>query len=443
LVLKDRYSVEAFTVSPAWAGPYHGLDFGYSADPSAGMRLYVDDSTTPRTLYVANEFWQLHCENDALAGALEAAIPGISRHVVFADSARPETISYLQKNGLPNIAAAAKWQGSVADGVAYLRTFRIVISPECKHFLDECMSYSFEVDRLTGVPQPKPIDRNNHLIDSTRYALGPLIAAQPAQGYFSRTALLVKGEPVVPADVLGRPQCVFATVAACDNSMAVGLIYWAYSPHYGYPFMLLDYEVAEIDEAVKAEWIAKVYTRAAELRREWNPVEGRTTVWSEQLPLYEALADQAQHLWNRSAAPQYQVFDVGIVESKTLLPTLDDRAAQVRGDINAGRYCKLARSAYTHDVLYRTVRSPHLTNQILGFRPGTKDKASELVQAFLLGFAFSANPMTEAPAATLTALSEQLAGAPVPAPPSGLPPGRHVVNGKIVIIPGPGLRIGL
>jgi phage terminase large subunit len=163
LILRGKYSVEEFEVSPGWAGPYHGLDYGFSRDPTAALRCFVDDDT--RTLYITHEFWQLGCDIDALYIALEGAIAGIGRHVVYADSARPESTSYLARNGIPSVRSAEKWPGSVDDGIAYLRAFaRIVIHPRCKHFLDECNTYSFKTDRLTGVPLPEPEDKNNHCL---------------------------------------------------------------------------------------------------------------------------------------------------------------------------------------------------------------------------------------------------------------------------------------
>ncbi|MGB6605768.1 MAG: hypothetical protein WBE65_15915 [Steroidobacteraceae bacterium] len=55
---------------------------GFSRDPSAAVRCYIDDDT--RTLYVDREYWALGAEIDALPDALESAIPGIAGHVVYA-----------------------------------------------------------------------------------------------------------------------------------------------------------------------------------------------------------------------------------------------------------------------------------------------------------------------------------------------------------------------
>ncbi len=57
LILRGKYAVEEFEVSPRWAGPYHGLNYGFSRDPTAAVRCYIDDET--RALYVSHELWAL------------------------------------------------------------------------------------------------------------------------------------------------------------------------------------------------------------------------------------------------------------------------------------------------------------------------------------------------------------------------------------------------
>ena len=74
-----------------------------------------------------------------------------------------------------------KWPGSVQDGVAHLRSYaEIVVHPRCKDFINESRLYSYKVDRLTGDILPDIVDAHNHIIDSTRYALSPLIRTREA-----------------------------------------------------------------------------------------------------------------------------------------------------------------------------------------------------------------------------------------------------------------------
>jgi hypothetical protein len=65
----------------------------------------------------------------------------------------------------------------------------------------------FKVDRLSGLPLPEPLDKNNHLIDATRYALVNLIRNQPSGTFFSHKALLLDGEPVDSSEAQNCGPC--------------------------------------------------------------------------------------------------------------------------------------------------------------------------------------------------------------------------------------------
>ena len=173
-VLAGKYEVAEFEPQPAWDGPYHGLDWGFANDPTAGIKCWVHDEC----LYIEYEAGKVGLELDDTGPYMRAKIPGIEKYVVRADCARPESISYLKrdKQGLPAIQAAPKWSGSVEDGVQHLRSYRrIYIHPRCTETIREARMYSYKVDRLTGDIKPDIDDKFNHYIDALRYALAPLI----------------------------------------------------------------------------------------------------------------------------------------------------------------------------------------------------------------------------------------------------------------------------
>ena len=98
--------------------------------------------------------------------------------MIRADSARPESISYLRRHGLPRIEGVEKWKGSVEDGVAFMRSFaRIVIHPEAEAARKEFGLYRYKVNRAGDI-LPEIEDADNHHIDAGRYALAPLIKAR-------------------------------------------------------------------------------------------------------------------------------------------------------------------------------------------------------------------------------------------------------------------------
>lgn len=172
-VLAGKVRVAEFVAGGSgWTGPYHGLDFGFAQDPSAAVRCWVRGGA----LWVDAQAGRTGLEIDATAAHLREHIADIERHVVRADSARPESISYLQRHGLPRCVAVDKWPGSVEDGIAHLRSYaEIVVHPRCRDVIRESRLWSYKIDRLTGDVLPQVVDANNHWMDALRYALAPLV----------------------------------------------------------------------------------------------------------------------------------------------------------------------------------------------------------------------------------------------------------------------------
>ena len=180
-IFAGKYSIEPFEAAKEWEGPYFGLDFGFAQDPTAGVRCWIHE----RRLYIERECHAVGCDIDATPRLLEQLGEDAPKRTMRADCARPETISYLQRNGWPNVTAAEKWQGSVDAGISFLRSFeKIVIHPRCVHTAAEFRAYSFKTDRLTGDVKPEPVDAFNHSIDALRYALSPLIRS-PSSNLFA------------------------------------------------------------------------------------------------------------------------------------------------------------------------------------------------------------------------------------------------------------------
>ncbi|BAK66875.1 putative terminase large subunit [Sphingobium sp. SYK-6] len=171
-VLAGKWRVAEFEPADTWDGPYQGGDFGYAQDPTAAVRCYIHGDT----LYVSHEAGGRAIELDHIGAKVCEAIPDFARHVSRWDSASPGSISIITRSGVPLAKPAPKWQGSVDDGIRFLRSFReIVIHPRCKATINEARLYSYKVDRLTGDILPVLVDANNHYIDAIRYAVSPMI----------------------------------------------------------------------------------------------------------------------------------------------------------------------------------------------------------------------------------------------------------------------------
>ena len=193
VVFKNRVFVEDFD-EPHDIRPLYGLDFGFANDPTAGVRMYIHDEC----LFITHEAGGIGVEIDdtksLLCGTLyrDQGLPGIEDWPVKADGARPETISYLSRQGL-NISAAEKWPGSVEDGISHMKAFkRIVIHPRCKEAATEFRLYSWKVDKKqldeNGRPAILPVlnDFFNHYIDAIRYGLDGYIQARGGHGVWAK-----------------------------------------------------------------------------------------------------------------------------------------------------------------------------------------------------------------------------------------------------------------
>jgi len=176
-IFANKFKIEHFDVDETYGAPLFGLDFGFANDPTAGVCVYIKSNI----LYIRYDAGRTGLELDDTAGYLIERIPGVKNHTIRADNARPESISYLKRSGLPRIISCEKGKGSVLDGIEFIKSFDgIIIHPEAKDVAKEFRLYSYKVDRRTDDILPDIEDDNNHWIDALRYALEPIMKASKA-----------------------------------------------------------------------------------------------------------------------------------------------------------------------------------------------------------------------------------------------------------------------
>jgi phage terminase large subunit len=165
-----------------------GADWGFSVDPTTLVRCHI----IGRTLYIDHEAYMVGCEI-VNTPELFMQVPEAEKWPIVADSARPETISHMRRNGFPKIMTAVKGPRSVEEGIEFLKNYAIVVHPRCTHTIDELTLYSYKTDPLTGKILPVLEDKKNHVIDALRYACEAV-----------RRANTVKPQTVIPLPTVSK-----------------------------------------------------------------------------------------------------------------------------------------------------------------------------------------------------------------------------------------------
>jgi phage terminase large subunit len=140
---------------------FGGLDFGYTNDPTAGVKIarigesiYLHElcyepgisATNTRAVFFAagfNEETEIFCENDE------------------------DQIRELRAVGLKALFAR-KGQGSVKGGIKKLNEFKVYYTASSLNLHKERQKYMYITDKITGRPTNVPIDAFNHLMDAGR-----------------------------------------------------------------------------------------------------------------------------------------------------------------------------------------------------------------------------------------------------------------------------------
>lgn len=203
IVFYGRFEVREFETPEVVDRFYFGADWGFANDPSVLVRSFIKDEC----LYIDYEAYGVGIEIDDLPVLFKggrytksyqntsdgsntaSGIPGADVWPIKADSARPETISYVRRHGNMNISAAEKWPGCVEDRINHLKAFRkIIIHPRCVRTAQEFRLYSYKTDPRTGDVLPVLIDKHNHCIDAIGYSLDGFIQRRGKSNIWTRLA---------------------------------------------------------------------------------------------------------------------------------------------------------------------------------------------------------------------------------------------------------------
>lgn len=145
-----------------------GLDFGFSNDPDALIRVSVDKRNMK--IFLKQEMYQNGNSEDQLVSLLRIKC---GNKLIIADSAEDRLISDLRAKGI-NIRGAKK--GRILNDIKILQSWQIVVDPQSLDIQRELQTYIW----LDKESHQVPIDKNNHALDcGLRYAamfvIGPVV----------------------------------------------------------------------------------------------------------------------------------------------------------------------------------------------------------------------------------------------------------------------------
>jgi phage terminase large subunit len=142
-----------------------GMDFGYTNDPSALMKVVEFGDA----YYVEEIFYQTGMLNRDIVSKMKQAGLRPSYDEIIADSAEPKSIDEIRLAGF-NVKPSVKGKDSIITGIDKLKSKKLYITKNSVNLIRELRNYAWVVDK-DGKPTNKPIDQFNHGIDAVRYAI--------------------------------------------------------------------------------------------------------------------------------------------------------------------------------------------------------------------------------------------------------------------------------
>jgi len=141
-----------------------GLDFGYTADPTAIVRVYTDGHG-----FAVDELcYATRLTNSDISKVLRDS--GVSRSdVIICDSAEPKSIDEIHAHGF-NTHGARKGKDSVKNGIQFLHSRPLLVTARSVNVIKELRNYKWKEDK-NGKQLNEPVDSFNHAIDAMRYAI--------------------------------------------------------------------------------------------------------------------------------------------------------------------------------------------------------------------------------------------------------------------------------
>lgn len=148
-----------------------GLDFGFTHDPTALVRVLAD--TGRKVAYIDERAYRTGMLNRDISAALQENNIGRGVHI-WADAAEPKSIAEIGRDTGLQVLACNKSAPSNRDRLVFqiqwMQGWKLYITKASVNLIKEARNYTWASDR-DGNLINQPIDAWNHGLDSLRYAL--------------------------------------------------------------------------------------------------------------------------------------------------------------------------------------------------------------------------------------------------------------------------------
>jgi phage terminase large subunit len=345
----------------------------------------------------------------------------------------------LNRDYFANLKAQSYWAlrlrfqatyRAVVEGLSYDPDSIISIDPELDELnalVTELVQPTYEISQVGKIFVNKTPEgaQSPNLADAVMIAYSPFHAG----AYFAPPAVPSAPEGFKVHPLPTRMQQTFALMTFLDDAAAV--IYCAVSPLASPPFFVIDWDVVELPTP---EWVGGIEWRLDEL---FEVVTGYAMT-GEAYGTKQTYVDDPRDIsteFLRQCGFRFASFDKDFRPDQ-VLPPVAERFAKARPYVNFG-LAVVSRPALEREVPFRGVKRNFLRELLSQSEVAQSNPLAQVFASAVLGFFKNAPGVTLAPGDEIPAPPpRRRAAAPPPPCHILLPPGRHVIDGEVVVVPG-------
>lgn len=162
----------------------HGLDFGFTNDPTARVQVLAD--TKRKHLFVRQRCYKTRMMNSDIVNDLR--MDGVTNMTeIFADCAEPKSIAEIKQGGfriVPCDKDAPVKSDKLKFQLQWMQGWKLFVTKDSLDLIEELRNYTWARDN-DGNWLNYPIDKFNHLLDALRYAVWSKFGLNVNKGKYS------------------------------------------------------------------------------------------------------------------------------------------------------------------------------------------------------------------------------------------------------------------